>query len=536
MRGPAMRWIGRSRPRFPIWQAQARKPCQHPWNIILTLTPLTRSISSQPQSHLSGTTATTTTTTTSSKESKSRKWTVFFSNAAVAGGLAFVAAALLTNRSSSDSDRAALNKSTFVPFAITSKEQVSPSAFILTVRPSNDHHRDGGGAATSSSSSSSSAAPIPSAWQHGLWSVEIKQPQLQIARHYTPLPPAPSSEREGSREEEEEGGGGGGGGGGRESELRFLIRRMDGGEMSTYLSKRAVGDVIWLRGPHLGFDIARRLGSSSSSNSGSESELGNGGGGGHVVFLAGGTGVAPALQIARRLLDSNSNSNSSDDHDHNHNPATTLTILWANRLAADAQGRPSPSPSPGPAPGQLRIPFWSTPPHNHHHHHHVPQQPQPSPPSSSPSSLARQIQALRQRHPARFRISYYVDEEGTFIGPRDLASSLPPHPHPHYPHPNPNPDPDPDPDPSCPWHSAAAIESLSDDADADADAGACACPGPGPRAQSLLCVSGPDGFVEAYAGPKRWRDGRETQGAVGGLLGRMMTTTTMMRDWIVLKL
>ncbi|KAI1491222.1 hypothetical protein F5X96DRAFT_488540 [Biscogniauxia mediterranea] len=523
MRGPAMRWIGRSRPCFPIWQAQALKPSQHPWNITSTLTPLTRSISSQPQSRLSGTTATTTTTTTtsSSKESKSRKWTLFLSNAAVAGGLAFVAAALLTNRgSSSDSDRTALNKSTFVPFAITSKEQVSPSAFILTVRPSSNGHRD---AATSS-------APIASAWQHGLWSVEIKQPQLQIARHYTPLPPLPISS---PAQEIAEGGGGKGeekGGGEEEAELRFLIRRMDGGEMSTYLSKRAVGDVIWLRGPHLGFDIARRLGSGSESDNG-----GGGGGGGHVVFLAGGTGVAPALQIARRLLDSgsdfNSNSNSSDNH--NPNPPTTLTILWANRLAADAQGRPSPSPSPSPGPApwwQLRIPFWSTPPP--HHHNHVP--PPPSSPSSSSSSLARQIQALQQRHPARFRISYYVDEEGTFIGPRDLllASSLPLPP--HYPHPHPDPDPNPDPDPSCPWHSTAAISSLSD----DADAGACPCPGPGTRgahARSLLCVSGPDGFVEAYAGPKRWRDGRETQGAVGGLLGRMMTT--MMRDdWIVLKL
>ncbi|KAI0596700.1 hypothetical protein F4775DRAFT_563197 [Biscogniauxia sp. FL1348] len=502
MRGPAMRWISRARPCSPIfrpehrqipllWEVRTRTPTQQPWDLTpaLTVPPLKRSISSQPQSHLSP---------TAPKPSKSRTWTFFaLGSVAVAGGLVVVAAALLTNQSSSISgnDRAALNKSTFVPFAITSKEQVSPSAFILNVRPSSPN-----GAVTPSSS----AARIASAWQHGLWSVEIKQPQLQIARHYTPLPPPPplrlpasSTDREGSKETEEEEEGGR-----REGELRFLIRRMDGGEMSTYLSKRAVGDVIWLRGPHLGFDIAWRLGSGSDS----------GDGGGHVVFLAGGTGIAPALQIARRLLDSS-------DNDHDNLP--TLTILWANRLSADALGRPGPTPESHKP--NLRIPFWSTPAHHS----------SPLPPFSPPSSsLARQIQALQQRHPGHFRISYYIDEEGSFIGPQDLASSIPPPP----PHPKPNPNPQPQPNPSCPWHSASAIESLPDDDDASRSDIACAC-ARGSVCVCVFCVSGPDGFVEAYAGAKRWRDGRETQGPVGGLLGRMMSKSGEREsDCIVLKL
>ena len=51
---------------------------------------------------------------------------------------------------------------------------------------------------------------------------------------------------------------------------------------------------------------------------------------------------------------------------------------------------------------------------------------------------------------------------------------------------------------------------------------------PGDR---LLFVSGPDGFVSHWAGPKLWVNGRETQGPLGGVL-----STLDLRGWQVVKL
>ncbi len=68
--------------------------------------------------------------------------------------------------------------------------------------------------------------------------------------------------------------------------LRFLIRTVDGGEVSHYLARLGLGDTVELRGPHLGFDVPLRMGNA-----------------GQLVFLAGGTGIAPALQAIRAVLD-----------------------------------------------------------------------------------------------------------------------------------------------------------------------------------------------------------------------------------------
>ncbi len=50
-------------------------------------------------------------------------------------------------------------------------------------------------------------------------------------------------------------------------------------------------------------------------------------------------------------------------------------------------------------------------------------------------------------------------------------------------------------------------------------------------------VSGPDGFISTFAGPKRWADGKELQGSVGGVLGHLIAGNPgFWRDWLVLKL
>ncbi|KAJ2965686.1 hypothetical protein NQ176_g10497 [Zarea fungicola] len=149
-----------------------------------------------------------------------------------------------------------LNQDSFVPYVITAREAISPSSFIFTVSPQHPN---------SSPSYLKNGPPgEPAQWRYPLWSVEFKQPEVQIARNYTPLPPL---EGETSLED---------------GKLRFYVRSIPGGEMSSYLGRLGVGREVWLRGTHPGFDVETRLGAQNN-----------------VVFLAGGTGIAPAMQVAR---------------------------------------------------------------------------------------------------------------------------------------------------------------------------------------------------------------------------------------------
>lgn len=38
---------------------------------------------------------------------------------------------------------------------------------------------------------------------------------------------------------------------------------------------------------------------------------------------------------------------------------------------------------------------------------------------------------------------------------------------------------------------------------------------------NLIVVSGPEGFIKYFSGPKVWVNGREGQGRIGGVLGKM---------------
>lgn len=485
--------------------------------------------------------------------SKGPRWILLALTFAASAGTAY----LYRRQRTSDKNDDVINTSTFSPFTITGREQVSPTAFIITLRPSAWVDSEGFGSERAEEGDKAAGFPssrIRDAWRHGLWSVEIKQPQLQIARHYTPLPPLPalsslpsqplvdekntsessntneaqakqnSKTRQSQKEQYEQ------------ADLRILIRRMDGGEMSNYLSRQRVGDTVWLRGPHLGFDVVRRLGNDDGNggcNNGvtetSRIRIQRG-----VVFLAGGTGIAPGLQIAHKLL---------DGHDSDGDQ-TRISILWANRWGADALGPEQPPSLQRRSNAWFR--FWDR---DGSYSSADLQKRQKQPDEKPASSLALQIQYLKRRHPSRFEISYFVDEEESFIRAHDVEDALAStssvslsgatgsslsscglcN--------------------SCTWHSAKAVELLPDDSDAARSSSsdpACACTCTSkevtdtPIARpglNLICVSGPDGFIEAYAGAKRWHDGHEMQGAIGGLLGRLQKDKMMKAgEWLVLKL
>ena len=342
-----------------------------------------------------------------------------------------------------------LNEQTFVPFTITAREQVSPTSFIITVE-----HKDG-------DLWGSSRKAMDAAWAHGLFCVEIKQPELQVARDYTPLPPPPirGEDAGGKRAKAEHQ---------RHGNLRFLIRKMDGGEVSTYLSRLKVGDQIELRGPHLGFDLKERLGEAKS-----------------LVFLAGGTGVAPALQAVHKLLDGHDG-----DDDDNSQSKPFIHLMWANRRREDCDN--------------------SSINNNH-------------------NAIVSLLKAAKARHGDQFNYTCTVDAEGSFITDRAVSdavtalggrTSLPASV-----------------SDNCQFHSPVLLAASSerDDKEKKAAGAKCEC---GPSGgKNLLMVSGPDGFIEHFVGPKRWYGGKELQGPVRGVVGDLTRKKPKTwDDWLVLKL
>ena len=128
----------------------------------------------------------------------------------------------------------------------------------------------------------------PDLWKRAIWSIEVKQPQLQIARHYTPLPFAPHLES---------------------GQLQFLVRKEPGGEVSNYLHNLVPGAKVELRGPHVDYLIPENMD--------------------EVLFIAGGTGIVPAMQVANCLAQRPPPKNGR---------VPKVTILWANRQSAGAFG------------------------------------------------------------------------------------------------------------------------------------------------------------------------------------------------------
>ena len=342
-----------------------------------------------------------------------------------------------------------LNSTTFVPYLVTSKEAISPTSFILTVKPQ------------AAPKDAPGLLPYSLLWTRGLWSLEFKQPEVQIARHYTPLPSISTTD-------------------GQDGSLSFYIRAIADGEMSNYLSRLKKGDEAWLRGPHTGFDLTTRLGTKK-----------------HLVFLAGGTGMVPGMQAASTVLEANQQ--------------THVTLLWAVRRREEVQsGGP-------PEQGLSWWNFWSSP--------------APAPLESAvnlPSPITQRLEELQAKYPERLTIRIGVDEENSQFRehhiaealraevPRmttDLISTRP-----------------------CPFHDQDTHESISEFQPPGLSC-LCAPMDGNPPGKNLFMVSGPDGFVSHFAGPKVWAGGQHTQGSIGGVAAQLRKKNPQLdKEWLVLKL
>lgn len=244
-----------------------------------------------------------------------------------------------------DTGPSTLNPTSFTKYKLVSKEPVSSTGSIFTLKPAKP---DG------------NADVYEQAWRAGVWSVMFKQPQLQIGRDYTPLP--------GTLDE------------GGTGELRFFIRRDPFGEVSRYLHGLGLGSVVEMRGPKMERRIPGRTR--------------------EVLFIAGGTGIAPALQAGHALLRRS---------DETHRPQ--IHILWANRKREDCAG----GLNDGRSKKQESWSWFGL----------VKSDPSSSAPRAVQSDalqsrMVRELEVLKSQYPGQVTVDYFVDEERTYIQKQDI--------------------------------------------------------------------------------------------------------------------
>ncbi|KAK2791846.1 mitochondrial peripheral inner membrane protein [Onygenales sp. PD_10] len=311
---------------------------------------------------------------------------------------------------SSSSSSTTLNPYTFTPYTLLSKTPVSSTSSIFTLRPLHDNKAN--------------STVYTTAWHRGLWSVTFKQPQLQIGRDYTPLPPSVSGDGDGDGDDD--------------GALRFLIRKDPYGEVSGYLHNLPPGATVEMRGPQVDYAL-------------------KGDGVEEVLFIAGGTGIAPAVQAAYVLF-------------REGRGKERMHILWACRRREDCEGGVSDCSAKGGVGGWWRRGFWSWGGGEGGEAGQKQKQ----------NLVVRQLEELKAANPGRLTVDYFVDEEGSLLG-RDAVLAF--------------------------TEGKRMQQSDSD--------------GGEKKKKKVILVSGPDGFVSYLAGPKVWRDGVEAQGPLGGLLGRL---------------
>ena len=232
----------------------------------------------------------------------------------------------------------------FVKYTLTSKEDISSTCSIFTLQPA----------------TSSPIDTLDPSLKHTITSVQFKQPQLQICRNYTLLPRTDSQDPK---------------------ELRFLIRRERNGEVSGYLHRLPLGADIEVRGvfPEYQFD-----------DGSSDARL-------RVLFLAGGTGIAPAMQGAQILA-----------------PLADVHILWASRRREDCLGGISDTVRSSSS-GWNLWGWWS--------------RKSGRAGSQEKGTIVSELDQLKNHalsgsQPTKLLVNYFVDEEGMFIQPSDVQKLL----------------------------------------------------------------------------------------------------------------
>ncbi|EEP78274.1 conserved hypothetical protein [Uncinocarpus reesii 1704] len=202
------------------------------------------------------------------------------------------------------------------------------------------------------------------AWRKGLWSVQFKQPQLQVGRDYTPLPPIREDEL--SIDDAVKDG----------DNMQFLIRREPQGEISGYLHSLAPGAILEFRGPQMDYELPDDVQ--------------------EVLFIAGGTGIAPALQAAHTIFRDRQSKN------------TRMHVLWANRRREDCLGGQSDVPDTTHSSWWSRIYF------------NLAGRKENTRTNDESNFTVSLLEELKRQSRGRFSVDYFVDEENTLIGKQPI--------------------------------------------------------------------------------------------------------------------
>lgn len=195
----------------------------------------------------------------------------------------------------------------------------------------------------------------------------FKQPQLQIGRDYTPLPPIEqvSETTEDTSEKEDQ------------EPLRFLIRRDPHGEVSRYLHGLNLGTTIEVRGPQPECEIPSDVKD--------------------ILFVAGGTGIAPALQAAYTLLRRDNGSSKSRIH-----------ILWASRRREECLGGSNDTQVDTIRKSWLSSLFSSSS--------------ASAPDNASKGHIVKELETLKSQYPGQITVDYFVDEEKSLIEKKSILN------------------------------------------------------------------------------------------------------------------
>ncbi|KAJ2899984.1 uncharacterized protein MKZ38_002703 [Zalerion maritima] len=448
-----------------------------------------------------------------------------------------------------------LNPDEFRTFKIISRESIVPGSDIQIVRVRPD--------------------PMPKTfvlepldnyiegWAGGLWHVEIKHPDIQVSREYTPLPPevvdtyrrkeccksvdillqapvvvdkfkidpdkianlasilgddSPNYTNDVLKRIQQDPAG---------SELLshaafppymacdllFIIRPLEDGLVSRYLCSLPIGSPVYLRGPHSGFNTFIRSGirfpdsqDSDQSPPGrdtkpeTETETGD-----EVRFVcvAGGTGIAPVMQTLKLAPSAVLPNQGTKYH---------ATVLWATRR--EVEGAVSRKLGQGSSTAGS-----------------FPVSRGPSTTNYISDWFVEFFEMLDLKNSVDVEFRCFSDENNTRISPDDikqaiLAKST------HWGEARPLPRNN----PYCHYHGRFVLTQSPEGDPPDA---MCSCPDTkdsAPR-KKILLISGPPGFVEDIAGPKVWSNGRHLQGRIGGVLGQLEEKNPgILDDWLVLKL
>ncbi|EER29014.1 mitochondrial peripheral inner membrane protein [Coccidioides posadasii str. Silveira] len=281
-----------------------------------------------------------TSSNTSNSLPKRRRWLQITILTVAAGGIG----AYLQYREKNSSST--LNPFTFTKYELISKAPISSTCSVFTLRPVKQ---------------AQNYEVYLEAWRKGLWSVQFKQPHLQVGRDYTPLPPIGEDElpideavRDGDN-------------------LRFLIRREPEGEVSGYLHSLKPGAILEFRGPQMEFELPDDIR--------------------EVLFIAGGTGIAPALQAAHTIFGERQLKD------------VRMRILWANRRREDCLGGRNDFPAAAPTSWWSRIFSGATS-----------RRDDPELANEPKVFTVSQLEKLKLQSRGRLSVDYFVDEENTLIG------------------------------------------------------------------------------------------------------------------------